>query len=81
MKFLSNVIIVRLAFYADAEADPAIHVQKVMVVIMSCCLQEVYTVHTAAIYPPTWLTMGSHCSTTGKPTHLFRTKCVSLDSV
>ncbi len=21
------------------------------------------------------------CSTTGKPTHLFRTKCVSLDSV
>ncbi len=23
----------------------------------------------------------SHCSTTGKPTHLFRTKCVSLDSV
>ncbi len=24
---------------------------------------------------------GSSCSTTGKPTHLFRTKCVSLDSV
>jgi uncharacterized protein YdcH (DUF465 family) len=23
----------------------------------------------------------SYCSTTGKPTHLFRTKCVSLDSV
>jgi hypothetical protein len=23
----------------------------------------------------------SNCSTTGKPTHLFRTKCVSLDSV
>ncbi len=23
----------------------------------------------------------NHCSTTGKPTHLFRTKCVSLDSV
>jgi hypothetical protein len=23
----------------------------------------------------------SECSTTGKPTHLFRTKCVSLDSV
>ncbi len=22
-----------------------------------------------------------HCSTTGKPTHLFRTKCASLDSV
>ncbi len=22
-----------------------------------------------------------YCSTTGKPTHLFRTKCVSLDSV
>jgi hypothetical protein len=23
----------------------------------------------------------AYCSTTGKPTHLFRTKCVSLDSV
>ncbi len=25
--------------------------------------------------------INSVCSTTGKPTHLFRTKCVSLDSV
>jgi uncharacterized membrane protein len=51
MTFLSNVIIVRLAFYADADPDRAILVQKFMVVIMSCCLQEVYIVHTAAIYP------------------------------
>jgi hypothetical protein len=27
------------------------------------------------------LKIGPFCSTTGKPTHLFRTKCASLDSV
>jgi hypothetical protein len=57
MKFLSKVpvIIFRLSFYADAEADPAIHVQKFMVVIMSCCLKEVYT-HSPyrGHIPPKW---------------------------
>ncbi len=67
MAFLSNVIFVRLAFYADADPDPAILVQKFMVVIMSCCLQEVYTVYTAAINPPKWLTMGKSYFTVPLP--------------
>ncbi len=28
-----------------------------------------------------FLNINGICSTTGKPTHLFRTKCASLDSV
>jgi hypothetical protein len=55
MAFLSNVIFIRLAFYADADPDPSILVQKFMVVIMSCCLKEVYT-HSPyrGNLPPKW---------------------------
>jgi hypothetical protein len=68
MTFLSNVIFVRLAFYADADPDPAILVQKFMVVIMSCCLKEVYT-HSPyrGHLPPKWLTLGKSYFTVPLP--------------
>jgi hypothetical protein len=61
MKFLSNVIIVRLAFYVDADPDPAILVQIYCYHYVLLFTGGVHTtVYTAAIYPPKWLTMGSH---------------------